>query len=238
MYTTHTPTLLFKDNRLRSQVSTRASTLACTSDQFSSSRKLGPNYTLRMQIDSSLLRKGSGRGTPPLQAPSCKHLLLSKVILAPAICSYLATAFFTAFMSRRRDTKTVISSAYADTFAERQLAKGIPSRAGLASSFLSIRSRDSKARTLEETGGNPVSERFSFNCTTACRLWYIILIHLQNKSLNPAVSKTIAKNRCSILSKALDWSQLISAASVPTSSPSRTSRTKHKLSWIDIHFTA
>ena len=44
----------------------------------------------------------------PLHEPSRKPSLLSKLILAPAICSYLATAFFTAFMSRRRHTKPML----------------------------------------------------------------------------------------------------------------------------------
>ena len=45
---------------------------------------------------------------------------------------------------------------------------------------------------------------FPFTCTTACGLWYVMLIHLWNSGLNPAVSKTDTKNRWSTLSKALD----------------------------------
>ena len=72
MYTVQTSTLPFKDKRLRSQMLTLTSTLACTSDQFRSSWSLGPNHNPRVQIGPSLLRKGPGRETPPLQAPSCK----------------------------------------------------------------------------------------------------------------------------------------------------------------------
>ena len=57
----------------------------------------------------------------PCQAPSRKPSLLSMLILTPAICSYLATAFYTACMSRRRDTKTVISLVYVDTVAKRRV---------------------------------------------------------------------------------------------------------------------
>ena len=55
---------------------------------------------------------------------------------------------------------------------------------------------------------------------------------------DPAVSKTVAKNRWSTLWKALDWSKLISAASVSSSMPSRISRINCRLSWIDLPFTA
>ena len=44
-----------------------------------------------------------------------------------------------------------------------------------------------------------------------------MLIHLRNYGLNPAVTKTYAKIRWSTLLKALDWSKLISTASVPSS---------------------
>ena len=81
-------------------------------------------------------------------------------------------------------------------------------------------------------------ECFPFTCTTACGLWYIMLIYLQNSGLNPAVSKTVTKKQCSTLYKALDWSKLISTTSVPSSTPSGTSCTKCKLSWIDLPFTA
>ena len=78
----------------------------------------------------SLERKGPGRGMAPFQVPNHKPSLLSKLTLAPAPFSYLAIASFTAGMSMRRDTKTVISSAYAEIFARTRPAKGIPRRAG------------------------------------------------------------------------------------------------------------
>ena len=124
MYTAHTSSLPFKDKRLQSQVPTRASALACTSDQFCSSKRLCPNYTPRMWTGLSLQWKGPDRGTPPLQAPCCRLSLFSKLFLASAICSYFATAFFMAFMSKWRDTKTVILSVYTETFAVRRPAIG------------------------------------------------------------------------------------------------------------------
>ena len=45
-------------------------------------------------------------------------------------------------------TKTVISSAYAETFSLTRPARGAPRKAGLDFSSLSLRSRGSKARTL------------------------------------------------------------------------------------------
>ena len=200
-----------------------------------------------MRTGPSLQRKGPGRVLLPLQAPSRKPSLLSKLTLAPAIRSYSLTAFFTAFISKRRDTNTVISSANAETLAVRGLAKGTPRRPGFVVLSLSLRSRGSTARTQRRgDNGKPCRterstantlERLPFTCTTAWGLWYIMLIQLRNSGLNPAVSKTVAKNRWSTLSKVLDWSKLISAASVPSSIPSRTSRIKCRLSWIDLPFT-
>ena len=140
------PAISFKDNLLGSQVPTWASTLACTSDS-SLQLEVDPNHTPRMWTGLSLQRKGSGRVSLPLPAPSRKPSLFSILTCAPAIRSYSATAFFTAFISRRRDTKTVISSENAETLAVRGPAKGTPRRAGFASSSLSLRRRGSKART-------------------------------------------------------------------------------------------
>ena len=98
-----------------------------------------------MRTDPSLQRKGPGRGTPPLQTLSCRQL-----IFAPATSLYLLTAFLTAFMSDRRDTKTVISSTYAETFALTQPAIRTPHRARFAVPSLSLQSRGSKARTLRK----------------------------------------------------------------------------------------
>ena len=86
------------------------------------------NHTPRMRMGPSLQRKGPGRVSLPLQAPSRKLSLLSKLTLAPAIRSYSTTAFFTFFISRWQDTKPVISSGYAETLPERGPAKRIPFR--------------------------------------------------------------------------------------------------------------
>ena len=115
MYTVHTSAWPFKDKRLRSQVPTCASTFSRTSNQFYSSWRPGPNHIQRIWTGPSLQQKGPGMGTPPLQAPNRRPSLLSKLILAPATSLYLLTAF-TAFMSYRRDTRTVISLAYTETF--------------------------------------------------------------------------------------------------------------------------
>ena len=147
MYTAHTSALPFKDNHLRSQATTRTSTLARTSNQFRSSWRPGPNHTPSMRTGPSLQQKGPGRGMLPLQAPNCKPSLLSKLTLAPATFSYLATASFTATMSRHLDTKTVISSANAEIFARTLPLSKIPRRAGRAPLSLSLQTRGSKART-------------------------------------------------------------------------------------------
>ena len=179
MYTVHTSTFPFKDNHLRIWVST----LVCLSDHFRSSWRLGQNRTPRMQTVPSLQWKGLGRRTPPLQTPSRTSSLLSKLIFVLAICSYLATAFFKVSIPRQWDTMTGISSAHADTFAQRGSAERMLRRTRLAFSSLSQRSRGSKAKTLGGGDrGQPcradcsirkASERFSFTCTIACGLWYI-----------------------------------------------------------------
>ena len=76
-----------------------------------------PKPHRRMWMGPSLKRKGPDRGTLLFQAPNSGPSLLSMFILAPAVYSYLKIAFFTASMSERQDTKTVMSSAYAKTFA-------------------------------------------------------------------------------------------------------------------------
>ena len=147
MYTVHAPALLFKDNLLESEVPSWASTLASTPDQFRSSWRSGLNYTPRMRTGLSLQWKGPGRGSLLLLVPSRKPSLLSKLTLALAILSYSPTAFFTAFLSRRQDTNTMISSANAETLAVRGPEKETLCRVGLAPSSLSLRSRGSKSRT-------------------------------------------------------------------------------------------
>ena len=42
-------------------------------------------------------------------------------------------------------------------------------------------------RSIAKTSGC-----FQFTCTTACELWYIMLIHLRNSGRNTTVSKTVA----------------------------------------------
>ena len=140
-----------------------------------------------------------------------------------------------------------MSSVNTETLAVKRPAKGTPRRAGLVPSSLSLRRRGSNARTQRRGDrGQPwrtersianAPERLPFTCTTAWGLRYIMLIHLRNSGSNPAVSKTVVKNRWSNLSKTLDWSKLISAASVSSFIPTRTSRIKCRLSWIDRPFT-
>ena len=149
MFAAHTSVMPFKDYRLRSQVPTCDLTFSRTSNQFPSRCRLGPNYFPRMWMGPSLQQKSSGRETPPLQAPNHKPSLLSKFILVPAICSYLTIAFFTAFMSERRDPKTVISLAYVETFTRWSPTKGTLRRAGFAtSSSKSLRNRNFKSLRL------------------------------------------------------------------------------------------
>ena len=76
--------------------------------------------------------------------PPTMSLLLSKLTLAPATYSYLATASFTATMSRRLDTKTVISSANAEILARTLPLRKIPHRAG----------RATPSEDIEETRGS------------------------------------------------------------------------------------
>ena len=239
MYNTaHASALPFKDNCLRSQIPTWASTLACTSDQFRSSWRPGPNHTLRMRTGLSLQRKDLSRRTLPLQAPSRKPSLSSKLILASAICFYLATAFFAAFMSRRRDTKTVIL-AYVDTFAERGPVKRILRRTGLASSFLNLQSRGYKSRTLGRDRGQPCWDwPLDWESLRAppVHLHYslrVVVYHgnpFAELRFESSGFQNSRQNRWSTLSKALDWSKLISAASVLSSIPSKNLHTKNKLS--------
>ena len=96
------------------------------------------------------VHRSSGRAKAversPSKNPTIDPLFLSKLILTPAFSSYLTTSFFTAFMFKRWDTKTVISSAYAETFALRKPALGTPRRATFAPSSQICRLKGSKAK--------------------------------------------------------------------------------------------
>ena len=142
-YTVQTSALPFKDKCIWSQLAT----FICTSDKFHYCWRFCSNPTPRMRTVSSLQLKGSGRWTPPLQAPNRRPLHLPKSTLAPATCSYFATPFFTAAMSEQRDTNTVISWAKAKTLALTRPTAGTLIRAGFAFSSLRLRSSGSKART-------------------------------------------------------------------------------------------
>ena len=176
-YTAYTSTLPFKDNRLRSQVPNWTSTLACTSDQFRSSWRPGPNHTLWMQMVPSYQWKGPGWGTSLLQAPNHRLSLLSKKILAPAICSYLATAFFPAFMSRRRDSYIIGVRRHlrCKRASKRDTTQGWicplipkPIEQRLQSEDLEKGTWGQPCRTNRSIA--KALERFLFSCTTTCGL--------------------------------------------------------------------
>ena len=161
----------------------------------------------------SLQQKGPGRVSLPLQAPNHKLLFLSKLTLALAIRSYSPTAFFTAFISRRRDTKTDIIGERGNPCRKR--ASKRDTAQGRICPLLPqptehIESEDIEKRRQGAALHDRTLDRLPFTYTTAWGLWYIMLIHLCNSGWNPAVSKTV-------LSKAFDWSKLISAASLPSS---------------------
>ena len=194
MYMAHIFALPFKDNLLESQIPTWAFILACTSDEHRSSWRSGPNHTPRMGMGPSLQRKGPGRVSLPLQAPSRKPSLLSKLTLAPAIRLYSPTAFFTASISRWRDTNSDVigerGNPYRKTASKRDTAQGQisplipkPTEQRLQSKDIEKRRQGAALpdRTLDR-------ERFPFPCTTAWGLWYIMLIHLLNSGLNLADS--------------------------------------------------
>ena len=177
MYTAHTSTLSFKDNHLRSQVPSRASILACTFDHFRSSWRSGPNHTPRMPTGLSLQRKGPGRVVLPFQEPNRKPLQTFKGDLGPC---YLFVPR-KPLLHRCYIQKTVILSAYADTFAKRGIAKRMLRRAGLALSSLSLWSRIQRRGDKEQPCWTDLSiadapERFPFTYTTA----FNVVVHHVN----------------------------------------------------------
>ena len=190
-----------------------------------------------MDAEGSLHRKGLVRGMPPLQ-----------LILAPVICLYITTVFFAAFMSKwwgHKDSDIIGVRGYLcrkrtnkmnAAQARTCLLVPKPPEQGLQSEDIEKMRQEQLCRNNRSIAN--AFERFPFTCSIARGLWYIMLIHLRISALNPAISKTDAKNRWSTLSKTLDWSKLINVASVPSFIPSRTSRTQCRLSWIDLPFTA
>ena len=140
MYTAHTSALPFKDNRLRFYLSPYF-------QPISLQLEAGPEPHPEEADGFDNPAEGPWKEDAPLQAPNCKPSLLSKLTLSTATFSYLSIATFTAIMFRRWDTKTVMSSAYAEIFARTLPVSVIPRRAGQIFSSLSLRSRGSKART-------------------------------------------------------------------------------------------
>ena len=123
-------------------------------------------------------------------------------------------------------------------------AEGVTSHAISKRTELGIRSEDMRKGDNEQRCSTDRSiamdpERFPFICTSAVRDRYRMYNHLMNSGSNSAVFKTATKIRWSTLSNALDWSKLISAASVSSSIPSRISRTKYRFFFfINLIFTA
>ena len=144
-----------------------------------------------MQIGPSLEREGPRKGTPPHQTLNSKCSLRSKLTLAPTTSSYLAIAFFTASMSKRWDTKTMILTK-TETLTLKRPTKWTSIRAGFAFLFLSLRSRSSKTRMWRRGDRGQFFQtdcliekdpkRFPFTCTTVWELRYRMLIHLQSSS--------------------------------------------------------
>ena len=80
----HTSALSFKDSRLRSQAPTHASTFACTSDQFLTCWRSGPNHTTKKKIGPLHQRQWSIQsnaldGSKLLSAASVLTLILSRI---------------------------------------------------------------------------------------------------------------------------------------------------------------
>ena len=138
MFTAHTSALPFKDIRLRSQVPTWASILACTFDQFCSNWRLSPNRTPSMQTGPLLQRKGPGRVLLPFQAPNRKPSLLSKFILAP--------------------DNRLLHSLYVQTAGYKDSDRGYLCRKRTSKnrSWFLIPKSTEQGLQSEETGGNPV----------------------------------------------------------------------------------
>ena len=215
MYTAHASTLPFKENLLESQIPTWAFTLACTSDQLEVGLEPHPE-----DADGSVTpaeEPWKGIATPPSTEPQTFAFVkidfgsCNPLVLANRL---LHSLYIQAVGYKHCD----IISKCRNTCRKRASDRGWP-----------CQTERSIANALE---------CLTFTCTTAWGLWYIMLIHLWNSSSNSAVSKAVAKNRWSTLSTALDWSKLISAASMLSSIPSRTSRIKYRLSWINLPFTA
>ena len=145
-YTGHAWVHPFKDNHFWAQICTCAATFASTSDKFRSNCRSGPNYSPRMRTGPSHQQKGSERGVPLYQGPSCNPLLFFRFILASEINSYLTRASFTATMTSQLDTNTVTSSEKADTLAVEPLWRIILRRVGLVPASLSLLSCRSNER--------------------------------------------------------------------------------------------
>ena len=163
-----------------------------------------------MRTGPSLQWKGPGRGKPPLQAPSHRPSLLSVNLVS---CHLLipCNCFLHSFYARTAGHKNwdIIGESgdsCPDTTFKWKYDQGwiclITKPMKLQGK--NVGKRRQGAALPHRLLNREDSERFPFTCTTVWGLWYRMLIHLWNPSLNLAASKTAARNRWSSLSKALD----------------------------------
>ena len=188
--------------------------MARTFGQFRSSWKLGLNHTQGFGRVHHFSGRVPAEERHPSRHPTADlhsyqnlswHLLLLHTSQLPSSLPSCSIC---------RKTKTVISSAYAETFALRNPAKRDSTQSRSCRPIPKpteqrLQSKDIEKRRQGATLPNQQldCERRPFTCITVYGLWYIILIHFPNSDLNPMVSKSVTKIRWSSQSKALDWSR-------------------------------
>ena len=147
-----------------------------------------------MLTGPSLQRKGPGRGTPRLQAPSRRPLLLSKLTLAPATYSYLLHNVYVRTAELKNcDIIGEIGDPCSDMIDKRNsdqrricLFISKPTKQGLQGKELE---KGRQGATLPDRPLNREGLRVLSVHLHHCRvLWYRMLIHLRNSDLNPVVS--------------------------------------------------
>ena len=125
---TLTSALIFKENLLGSQVPTWASTLACTSDQFRSSLRLGPK-----DADESFTPvEGLSQGITTSPSTELQTFAFVKIDLGSSYSFVLSNRSLHSLYIQATGYKDRISSANAETLALRGLTKGTLRRTGLA----------------------------------------------------------------------------------------------------------
>ncbi len=154
-----------------------------------------------MRTGPSLQRNGPVKVSIPRPTPRTEPKTFAFVKIDHRSCNplVLANHLLHRLYIQAAATNTLISSANAETLAIRGPAKGTQRTAGLTiHPYAYGAGAPKRGHRKGEKGGSPAGSNARSPTPSNA------FVHLQDSAWNPAVSKTVAKNQWSILSKVSD----------------------------------